>query len=107
MPNDGCWNFSEENNEVLIVEFHCKGQALGDIPGVCSKDGKIGHASLLALYKGNKETPRYKFRQWKPCNEFSYSAKKEKDVFSSLGQHERKEVIVNSNKSHRLRVAVQ
>lgn len=45
----------------LIVEFDCKGQALGDIPGVCSKDGKIGHVSLLALYKGNKEKPRYKF----------------------------------------------
>lgn len=61
MPRDGCWNFSEENNEALIVEFDCKGQALGDIPGVCSKDGKIGHVSLLALYKGNKERPRYKF----------------------------------------------
>lgn len=42
-----------------------------------------------------------------PCNEFSYSVTKEKDVFSSLGQHERKEVIVTRNKSHRLRIAVQ
>lgn len=60
MHSDDCWNFSEENNEALIVEFDCKIQALGDIP-ICSKDGKIGHVSLLALYKGNKERPSYKF----------------------------------------------
>ncbi|CAO2581576.1 40S ribosomal protein S23 [Lemmus lemmus] len=61
MPNDGCWNFTEENNEVLVVEFDYKGHALGDSPGVCSKDVKIGLVFLLALYKNNKERPRYKF----------------------------------------------
>lgn len=61
MPSDGCWNVREENNEVLVVEFDCKGQALGDVPRVCSKGVKIGHVSLLTIYKGNKERPRYKF----------------------------------------------
>lgn len=61
MPSDGCWNIREENNEVLVVQFDCKGQALSVIPGVCSKGVKIGHMSLLALCKGNTERPRYKF----------------------------------------------
>ena len=33
MPNDGCLNFIEENDEVLIAGFGRKGHAVGDIPG--------------------------------------------------------------------------
>ena len=40
VPNDGCLNFIEENDEVLIAGFGRKGHAVGDIPGelvVCCK----------------------------------------------------------------------
>ena len=33
VPNDGCLNFIEENNEVLIAGFGWKGHTVGDIPG--------------------------------------------------------------------------
>lgn len=35
VPNDGCLNFIEENDEVLIAGFGRKGHAVGDIPGQC------------------------------------------------------------------------
>lgn len=34
VPNDGCLNFIEENDEVLIAGFGRRGRAVGDIPGV-------------------------------------------------------------------------
>ena len=37
VPNDGCLNFIEENDEVLVAGFGRKGHAVGDIPGVCFK----------------------------------------------------------------------
>ncbi|CAH8664053.1 unnamed protein product [Schistosoma curassoni] len=33
VPNDGCLNFIEENDEVLVSGFGRKGHAVGDIPG--------------------------------------------------------------------------
>ena len=33
VPKDGCLNFIEENDEVLIAGFGRKGHAVGDIPG--------------------------------------------------------------------------
>ena len=33
VPNDGCLNFIEENDEVLIAGSGRKGHAVGDIPG--------------------------------------------------------------------------
>ncbi len=33
VPNDGCLNYIEENDEVLIAGFGRKGHAVGDIPG--------------------------------------------------------------------------
>lgn len=33
MPRDGCLNFIEENDEVLVAGFGRKGHAVGDIPG--------------------------------------------------------------------------
>uniref|UniRef100_A0A673U0C1 Small ribosomal subunit protein uS12 n=1 Tax=Suricata suricatta TaxID=37032 RepID=A0A673U0C1_SURSU len=59
VPNYGCLNFIEENNEVLVVGFGRKGHhAIGDIPGVRFKVIKVVNASLLVLYKGKKERPR-------------------------------------------------
>ena len=58
VPNDGCLNFIEENDEVLVAGFGHKGHAVGDIPGVCFKIVKVASVSLSALYKGRKENPR-------------------------------------------------
>merc|ERR1712018_1075334 len=55
---DGCLNFVEENDEVLVAGFGRKGHAVGDIPGVRFKIVKVANVSLLALYKEKKERPR-------------------------------------------------
>ncbi|XP_005363952.1 40S ribosomal protein S23-like [Microtus ochrogaster] len=58
VPNDGCLNLIEENDEVLVAGFGRKGHAVGDVPGVCFKVVKVSNVSLLALYKGKKERSR-------------------------------------------------
>jgi len=58
VPNDGCLNFVDENDEVLIAGFGRKGHAVGDLPGVRFKVVKVSGVSLLALYKEKKEKPR-------------------------------------------------
>jgi small subunit ribosomal protein S23e len=58
VPNDGCLNYIEENDEVLISGFGRKGHAVGDIPGVRFKVCKVANVSLSALYKEKKERPR-------------------------------------------------
>eukprot|EP01100_Stratorugosa_tubuloviscum_P009926 TRINITY_DN419_c0_g1_i1.p1 TRINITY_DN419_c0_g1~~TRINITY_DN419_c0_g1_i1.p1 ORF type:complete len:146 (-),score=78.49 TRINITY_DN419_c0_g1_i1:276-713(-) len=58
VPRDGCLNFIDENDEVLIAGFGRKGRAVGDIPGVRFKVVKVANTSLLAMYKGKKEKPR-------------------------------------------------
>jgi small subunit ribosomal protein S23e len=58
VPNDGCLNYIEENDEVLVAGFGRKGHAVGDIPGVRFKVVKVASVSLLALYKEKKERPR-------------------------------------------------
>ncbi|KAK8579665.1 hypothetical protein V6N12_069978 [Hibiscus sabdariffa] len=57
VPNDGCLNYIEENDEVLIAGFGRKGHAVGDIPGVRFKVVKVSGVSLLALFKEKKEKP--------------------------------------------------
>uniref|UniRef100_A0A452VP77 Small ribosomal subunit protein uS12 n=1 Tax=Ursus maritimus TaxID=29073 RepID=A0A452VP77_URSMA len=37
VPNGCCLNFIEENDEVLVASFDCKGHAVSDTPGVCFK----------------------------------------------------------------------
>ncbi|KAI8511130.1 40S ribosomal protein S23 [Branchiostoma floridae] len=58
VPNDGCLNYIEENDEVLVSGFGRKGRAVGDIPGVRFKVVKVANVSLLALFKEKKERPR-------------------------------------------------
>jgi len=58
VPNDGCLNFIEENDEVLISGFGRKGHSVGDIPGVRFKVVKVAGVALLALYKRKKEKPK-------------------------------------------------
>jgi hypothetical protein len=38
VPNDGCLNFVDENDEVLLAGFGRKGKAKGDIPGYALSD---------------------------------------------------------------------
>jgi small subunit ribosomal protein S23e len=58
VPRDGCLNYVDENDEVLISGFGRSGHAVGDIPGVRFKVCKVAGVSLLALYKEKKEKPR-------------------------------------------------
>ncbi|SMQ55819.1 unnamed protein product [Zymoseptoria tritici ST99CH_1A5] len=58
VPNDGCLNFVDENDEVLLAGFGCKGKAKGDIPGVRFKVVKVSGVGLSALWKEKKEKPR-------------------------------------------------
>merc|ERR1712063_59018 len=58
VPNDGCLNYIDENDEVLIAGFGRRGHAVGDIPGVRFKVVKVAGCGLLALYKEKKEKPR-------------------------------------------------
>ncbi len=55
VPGDGCLNFIDENDEVLIAGFGRKGHAVGDIPGVRFKVMKVASVGLLALYTHKKE----------------------------------------------------
>jgi small subunit ribosomal protein S23e len=52
--NDGCLNFVDENDEVLISGFGRSGKAKGDIPGVRFKIVKVSGVGLLALWKEKK-----------------------------------------------------
>ncbi|KAL8449870.1 hypothetical protein Emed_002833 [Eimeria media] len=58
VPRDGCLNFIDENDEVLVAGFGRSGHAVGDIPGVRFKVVKVSGVSLLALFKEKKEKPR-------------------------------------------------
>ncbi|KAM7469676.1 hypothetical protein LguiA_007859 [Lonicera macranthoides] len=56
-PNDGCLNYIDENDEVLIAGFKRKGYAVGDIPGVKFKAVKVSGVSLFCLFKEKKGKP--------------------------------------------------
>ena len=58
VPRDGCLNFIEDNDEVLIAGFGRSGHAVGDIPGVRFKVVKVSNVGLYALWREKKEKPR-------------------------------------------------
>ena len=58
VPWDGCLNFIDENDEVLISGFGRSGRAIGDIPGIRFKVVKVSNVALSALFKEKKEKPR-------------------------------------------------
>merc|ERR1712096_304076 len=58
VPNDGCLNFIDENDEVLIAGFGRRGHAVGDLPGVRFKVVKVSGVGLYALWREKKEKPR-------------------------------------------------
>ena len=53
VPNDGCLNFVDENDEVLLAGFGRKGKAKGDIPGVRFKVVKVSGVGLSAYVPPN------------------------------------------------------
>merc|ERR1712195_354094 len=57
VPRDGCLNFVEENDEVLVAGFGRSGHAKGDIPGVRFKIAKVAGCGLLALWQHKKDKP--------------------------------------------------
>merc|ERR1711881_288458 len=57
VPRDGCLNFVEENDEVLVAGFGRSGHAKGDIPGVRFKIAKVAGVGLWALFREKKEKP--------------------------------------------------
>jgi small subunit ribosomal protein S23e len=59
VPRDGCLNFTDENDEVLIAGFGRKGHAVGDIPGVRFKVVKVAGVSLNALFREKKVRRRF------------------------------------------------
>uniref|UniRef100_A0A2P2I7D0 Small ribosomal subunit protein uS12 n=1 Tax=Hirondellea gigas TaxID=1518452 RepID=A0A2P2I7D0_9CRUS len=58
VPNDGCLNFIDENDEVLVSGFGRAGHSVGDIPGVRFKVVKVAGVSLKALFTEKKDKPR-------------------------------------------------
>ena len=58
VPNDGCLNFIEENDEVLVSGFGRKGHSVGDIPGVRFKVVKVAGVALISLFRRKKEKPK-------------------------------------------------
>ncbi len=58
VPKDGCLNYINDNDEVLVCGFGRKGHAVGDIPGVRFKVVAVKGISLNALYLGKQEIRR-------------------------------------------------
>merc|ERR1711966_130191 len=58
VPNDGCLNLIDENDEVLVSGFGRSGHAKGDIPGVRFKIVKVATVGLYALFREKKDKPR-------------------------------------------------
>ena len=56
VPSDGCLNFIEENDEVLVAGFGSKGHAVGDIPGVCFKVVKVASVFFGLLQRQEGKT---------------------------------------------------
>jgi len=55
VPRDGCLNYLNENDEVMVAGFGRKGHAVGDIPGVRFKVIAVKGISLKAIYTGKAE----------------------------------------------------
>merc|ERR1719313_411484 len=57
VPRDGCLNFIEENDEVLIAGFGRSGHAVGDIPGVrfkvCLPPGALISRRAVPVHEGH------------------------------------------------------
>eukprot|EP00768_Dysnectes_brevis_P008935 gnl/Dysnectes_brevis/84_a103_14337.p1 GENE.gnl/Dysnectes_brevis/84_a103_14337~~gnl/Dysnectes_brevis/84_a103_14337.p1 ORF type:complete len:144 (-),score=34.33 gnl/Dysnectes_brevis/84_a103_14337:79-510(-) len=55
VPRDGCINFIDGTDEVLIAGFGRSGHAKGDIPGCRFKVIQVAGVGLYALFRGVRE----------------------------------------------------
>jgi len=60
VPRDGCLNFIDDNDEVLVAGFVRSGHAVGDIPGIRFKIVKVAGVGLYALWREKKDKPKGK-----------------------------------------------
>ena len=60
VPNDGCFNFTEENDEVLEAGFGSKDHGFSDIPGVCFKFVKVTSVSLWPYTNARRKDQDHK-----------------------------------------------
>ena len=59
VPRDGCLNYINDNDEVLVSGFGRKGHSKGDIPGCRFKVVSVKGLSLKSLYLGKKTIRRW------------------------------------------------
>merc|ERR1711881_231604 len=57
VPRDGCMNYIDENDQVIIAGLGRSGKATGDLPGVRFKVVKVSGVGLMAIYRGKKQKP--------------------------------------------------
>ena len=55
VPHDGCLNFIDENDTILISGLGRRGRTVGDIPGIRFGCVAVAGISLRALYLGKKQ----------------------------------------------------
>merc|ERR1712139_31649 len=58
VPKDGCINFINENDEVIVTGLGRKGHSVGDLPGVRYGVQMVKGKHLVALYRGKAEITR-------------------------------------------------
>merc|ERR1712066_222493 len=58
VPKDGCINYINENDEVVVCGLGRHGHSVGDLPGVRYKVIIVKGKSLNALYRGKAEITR-------------------------------------------------
>ena len=55
VPRDGCLNYINENDRILISGLGRRGRTVGDMPGIRYKCVSVAGLSLRALYLGKKQ----------------------------------------------------
>ncbi|VCW69656.1 unnamed protein product [Gulo gulo] len=60
--SNGCLDFIQERDEVLIIGFGCKDHAISDIPGVHFKVIKVTNISLWPYTKTRRKDQDHKLR---------------------------------------------
>ena len=66
----------QENDDVLVAGFGCKGHAVGDIPGVQFQVVKVASVSLWSYTKARRKGQNHKFNGEHDSNIFSYASPK-------------------------------
>merc|ERR1711922_43152 len=71
VPNDGCLNFVEENDEVLVSGFGRKGHAVGDLPGVRFKIARSPTSHSTPCSAARRRGPAHRSSTPSPPNKTS------------------------------------